>query len=622
MYDSPKNKEIDILTEENKQEISAAMIVKNEEKNLSRCLTSIKDHVDEIIIVDTGSTDNTMEIALSFGAKIYEHPWENHFSKHRNQSIGYATKDWILYIDADEELLFNDRTELRTLLDSCSDVDAALLTVECEIPGGGRSKHNSIRLWKNHQGIHFKGRVHNEVTGVCSGRHIPARLFHYGYNIDQESRKKKFERTTTLLKKEIKANPKHPRPHHYLGISYMEQNKYKEAIAAAETAISLASAQEDKSDLYSGSYHVISSASIETRDLDRAEHWALEALKKYQNHLDSYYNLSRIYYEQKNINQLREYSTRYLELLTRINKTPEEFGTCIFFTTGLKWLVRLYRACAFMDRGITHESDEELNNAMTGCPDKRQFHHLLAGYYMQRKKWQASEDEFKKALLESPDCPDIISDLARLYKQQDRLEDERTQIKMLLRTKPDDIKIQFALGVNYLRQNRIDEAEAWLKKVLKADKDHLGSRINLAVCLRKKGHFEESKAISMKILEEHPDSLEALSNLSHIYYTTQDYEKAQEYFTRISINYPDQLDTYVFLSQIFLITGDIESCVTACDNLLRLLDLKRDIVLNSLKDLGEKFLEISEKLLSADKPYLSRISSETGQILTSDEVNA
>lgn len=80
------------------------MMVKNEEEMLPRCLNSIKHLIDELIVVDTGSTDKTIEIAESFGAKIYHHPWENNFSKHRNQSLGYATGDWIIQIDADEEL--------------------------------------------------------------------------------------------------------------------------------------------------------------------------------------------------------------------------------------------------------------------------------------------------------------------------------------------------------------------------------------------------------------------------------------------------------------------------------------------------------------------------------------
>ena len=73
------------------------MIVKNEESFLEQCLRSIKDYVDEIIIVDTGSMDRTVEIAGRFTDKIYFHAWENSFSKARNQSLAYATGDWILW---------------------------------------------------------------------------------------------------------------------------------------------------------------------------------------------------------------------------------------------------------------------------------------------------------------------------------------------------------------------------------------------------------------------------------------------------------------------------------------------------------------------------------------------
>jgi len=74
-------------TTKNRISISACMIVKNEENLLPQCLESIGSYVQEVIIVDTGSTDRTIEIAEKYGAKVYHHPWENDFSKHRNQSI-------------------------------------------------------------------------------------------------------------------------------------------------------------------------------------------------------------------------------------------------------------------------------------------------------------------------------------------------------------------------------------------------------------------------------------------------------------------------------------------------------------------------------------------------------
>lgn len=100
--------------------ISVCMIVRNEETLLPRCLQSIQGIADEIIVVDTGSTDRTIEIGRRFGAKVYHHPWENDFSKHRNQSLSYATMDWVLVLDADEEFFSEDAAVMRQVLHQSS----------------------------------------------------------------------------------------------------------------------------------------------------------------------------------------------------------------------------------------------------------------------------------------------------------------------------------------------------------------------------------------------------------------------------------------------------------------------------------------------------------------------
>src|SRR3989338_5592832 len=95
-----------------KQTISLCMITKNEEKYLEQCLNSVKDLVDETIIVDTGSTDKTKEIAKRFNAKVYDFKWADDFSAARNESLKHATKDWILILDADEVM---DKEAVKTI---------------------------------------------------------------------------------------------------------------------------------------------------------------------------------------------------------------------------------------------------------------------------------------------------------------------------------------------------------------------------------------------------------------------------------------------------------------------------------------------------------------------------
>src|SRR3989344_8298667 len=96
--------------------LSLCMIVRDEEKDLESCLKAVKDHVDEIVIVDTGSKDKTVEIAKKFTSKVFHFEWCDDFSAARNESLKHATGDWILVLDADERISKKDLEEIRKLI--------------------------------------------------------------------------------------------------------------------------------------------------------------------------------------------------------------------------------------------------------------------------------------------------------------------------------------------------------------------------------------------------------------------------------------------------------------------------------------------------------------------------
>ena len=97
--------------------ISLCMIVKNEEDVLGRCLDSVADLVDEIVIVDTGSTDRTREIAARFTDQIFDFPWQDDFAAARNESFAHATMDYCMWLDADDVLLEEDREKFLDMID-------------------------------------------------------------------------------------------------------------------------------------------------------------------------------------------------------------------------------------------------------------------------------------------------------------------------------------------------------------------------------------------------------------------------------------------------------------------------------------------------------------------------
>jgi tetratricopeptide (TPR) repeat protein len=162
-------------------EISLCMIVKDEEDFLPRCLKSAEILVDEMVIVDTGSTDRTLEIASQFGARIYHHPWEDDYSKHRNQSLSYATKGWILVLDADEVIAQRDVQNIKSLIRTIQadgffltlrnyerTLNLANITANCNdyeegMDYPGFIPVDLIRLFKKDQDIFFSGKVHETV---------------------------------------------------------------------------------------------------------------------------------------------------------------------------------------------------------------------------------------------------------------------------------------------------------------------------------------------------------------------------------------------------------------------------------------------------------------------------
>lgn len=196
--------------------ISLCMIVKNEQDNLPRCLESIKDIVDEMIIVDTGSTDSTVEIAESYGARVYHFPWNGSFSDARNYSLKHASGDWIMIMDADDEL---PGSEKQAVLDLAKTGDADAYFFETisyvgDKPGVDVLKNLNLRLMRNGKGYFYSNAIHEQI--YCNIKAVnpsasivnkDIKVYHYGYlnkNIEEHNKR---ARNISLLEKELEEKP-------------------------------------------------------------------------------------------------------------------------------------------------------------------------------------------------------------------------------------------------------------------------------------------------------------------------------------------------------------------------------------------------------------------------------
>ena len=179
--------------------LSLVMIAKNEERYLAGCQQSASRWVNEIILVDTGSTDRTPEIAREFGAMVYHHAWENDFAKARNQALGYARGAWCLQLDADEELDQDSARQLKALLENPR-AQGYRLRIDNLLPGGGVSTFHWPRLFRKTPEVHYFRKVHNQI-------HIPGeildsqvRIIHHGYNLDNGGMEQRHGRRVSMIR--------------------------------------------------------------------------------------------------------------------------------------------------------------------------------------------------------------------------------------------------------------------------------------------------------------------------------------------------------------------------------------------------------------------------------------
>ena len=186
------------------QTLSLCMIVKDEAGNLPRSLAPLMPYVDEAVVVDTGSTDGTPELAARLGARVHSFPWSHDFAGARNFSLEQATGDWIMWLDGDNRVPEEDAALLKSLVQRPG--DAILWATEILEPGGGRLLQK--RIFPRHREIRFRYRVHEQLCHPPALAQVitPVRIYHWGYE-DRNLRRAKARRNLTYLLADLQERP-------------------------------------------------------------------------------------------------------------------------------------------------------------------------------------------------------------------------------------------------------------------------------------------------------------------------------------------------------------------------------------------------------------------------------
>jgi tetratricopeptide (TPR) repeat protein len=597
--------------------LSLCMIVKNEEKFLPRCLESVKDHVDEIIIVDTGSTDSTVEIAKGYNAKIYHHAWENSFSKARNYSLKYATCEWILILDADEEVDKEDTHKLKDVIKE-DGVNVIYLPVIGRTVGGKNiSIFKSERLFKNHHDFHYEGIVHNTLNYSDLNKNANIKIYHYGYNQGDEQIDKKFIRTSTLLKKQIKDDPENPIPHHYLAISCLVRQKYDECIREALEAIRLFEQQNSNAQPRLLNYFTASVAFFRNNDLANAEAYALKTIDLYADYLDAYFILSSIYLMQKEHDKCIDVTKKYLKLLRTIESNPTK-ALVIPYNNLHAWLAHSRMAIVYYEQNKEHEGIQSLNSAIS-CSDNKWEPYLEIGkYFLGQGNLKLAKIFLTNGLRNDPNNRGMQYHIAETYEKSGEPDKSLTHLKKILECYPDETLAQYRAGLLLLKKNRFGEAINMFVSVINKDQKHVGALFNLGIAFEGIGEIARAKDTYNKILKTKPEYAEVLVRLGSLYLNEPNYIKAKECFLNTLKLDKYLLEANLALSKIYISLNDPEGCVTSCDELLKCLNLPRNITINSISDLSKLYADIGTTLMKQQNGLLANFSLEISTLLDSD----
>ena len=606
-----KNK--NILNNSVKPFISVCLIVKDEEQFLEKCLQSVKDVADEIIIIDTGSQDNTVNIAKRYTDKIYFHPWKDNYSEARNHYLDYAKGDWIFQIDADEELVKEDIPILLNAVKN-PNIDVIMLQIISHLGRGqSESRHSLERLFRNNGLIHYEGRIHERLIGFKRPRIYSVRLMHYGYDLDDEDlSEKKHERRIRLLKMEIEEYPDNPLPYHYLSCCYLSRNLLYETIDVSLKAIELAERQNNKDSVFLWSRYNASIAYYKLKDFKNAESMALSAIELDKRHLDSHFILISLYLDQSKWHEAIKYGNEYLLLTKQIKKKPEEFGTIVSNSLSEYWRVFIWMGIAYYETDNIKEAEKSFRTAASHASDPFNALKIIGTYYYNKALFPQAREYLEKAFdVNNEDT--AVNELLTKNGKHGSIKEEMDCLEKVVEIGAKDNFVSTRLFSLYMENGQYTNALRLINSKDFSNSNLYPELIKLGNIFIKKREMEAGIQCYMKAIEIRPETPEAWNILGEVTLAMGRLEDSLVFLENaLQI---DNKDTAIILAlcELELKRGDIESHIKYCDMLLERLSLPRDRVIDSFNDLKSIFMEI-ESALNDDKSHSKRISNIIAQL--------
>ncbi len=357
--------------------LSVAMIVKDEEHNIRRALESVKEVVDEIVVVDTGSKDRTPQIVKEYTDKLYFHEWRNDLSEARNFSLQFPTCEWVLILDADEEASREFREKIRDFLEKLpQDVNTVYVPILSYLDWDfKRTEIASVpRIFRNGT-VHFENIVHEQPVYKPKVVHAPFMLLHYGYIWSRKLRKQKYERNASLIREQLK-NTKNPLERiYYLAQLYKTEvigGKSHEANRIAWETLKEMEKVKEIPPIGLEFLYLFGLRLIVEGFFEKGRQLIELALRAFPDNPDPYFGMVAYHERKKDWEDVLEWGEKFLEVLERALSKKEEY---VFTLMSLKEVgtAHLLMCHACVKLGRMEEAHDHLLKAIENRVDPEKF---------------------------------------------------------------------------------------------------------------------------------------------------------------------------------------------------------------------------------------------------------
>ncbi len=453
---------------------------------LPACLNSVKELVDEMIIVDTGSTDETSKIAGDCGANVFYLPWNDNFSESRNYALKHATGDWILHLDADEVLVQEDIPQVKSLVPTLSVGTSRnketngvyCLFYSTQKASTGCSQFYLPRLFRNNIGIYYRGRIHE--TPVIPGNIFFSniRIIHRGYSLDETTMATKRRRNASILLQELRKNPEDVAVHFYLAKNYYEQGLYDLSLEEGKEVLRLLSGDNITKRSEIEIFLIMAYSHYKKGNYQEAENLCVQAIEVKSNYIDPHFFLGHLYLMQDKYASSIASFQRYFQIKDNLKKNPEFNHLVIYSITK------------------SHEAYAGLGTA-----------------YGKLGNYAESINHFKKAINICPEYADAYNGLGVIHGHQGRLDEAVAHLKTALQIKPEYSEAHKNLGIVYAMQEKSPLAIEAFEKAIRINPDIAEAHNDLGVVLAKEGRFEHAIQSFKKAIEINPNYPQASNNL-------------------------------------------------------------------------------------------------------------